>query len=229
MINDIVIDITALFLKNILSDIARKNSNTTSAIEVETHRTKKYILNENMSNGITVDKNVEFRVLDDLKIDWENAKRDIFMSLDWNDLKVGEINEMEIVIRNLINMSTQIETMTWLNQLYLDYNKNVLFVCTLLHTLSHMEYEEVIPQGPTMAMASLNHEDDRVIGYAIKAFSNWNSKSTISLMKTNIPNIYWAKKEWNRVVEYIEKFGDENNELLNENDQSNERVDTGTA
>ena len=78
-------------------------------------------------------------------------------------------------------------------------------------------------------MASLNHVDDRVIGYAIKAFSNWNSKRTINLMKTNIPNIPWAKKEWTKVLEYIEKYGDENNELLDANDKSDERVDTRTS
>ena len=92
-----------------------------------------------------------------------------------------------------------------------------------------MEYEEVVPQGPTMAMAALNHEDDRVIGYAIKAFSNWNSKSTLTLMKAVVPRIPWAEKEWNRVVKYIEMYGDEEYGLFNEDDKPYERVDTRTA
>ena len=224
--------ITTLFVKDVLLTTLKKKLDTISTMDEEIKEkdvVKKYFFEDSLPNEIAMEGEIKFRVFDASDIDWEAAKKDIFLSLDWNDLKIGEVNEMENVVRNLVSMSSQNDTLTWLNQLYLEYNKNVLFVCTLLHTLSHMEYEEVIPQGPTMAMASLNHEDDRVIGYAIKAFSNWNSKNTIDLMQTNIPHIPWARKEWNRVLEYIEKYGDENNELLNENDKSDERVDTRTS
>lgn len=224
--------ITTLLVKDVLLSTLKRKLDTISTMDEEIKEkdvVKKYFFEDSLPNEIAMEGEIKFRVFDASDIDWEAAKKDIFLSLDWNDLKIGEVNEMENVVRNLVSMSSQNDTLTWLNQLYLEYNKNVLFVCTLLHTLSHMEYEEIIPQGPTMAMASLNHEDDRVIGYAIKAFSNWNSKNTIDLMQTNIPRIPWARKEWNRVLEYIEKYGDENNELLNENDKSDERVDTRTS
>lgn len=224
-------EITTLLLKDILLTALKKKLDTISTIDVETEEkdaVKKYFVEDGLPKEIEVKEDVKLRVFDVSDINWEAAEKDIFLSLNWNDLKIGEVNEMENVVRNLVSMSSQNDTLSWLNQLYLDHNKNVLFVCTLLHTLSHMEYEETIPHGPTMAMASLNHEDDRVIGYAIKAFSNWNSKNTIGLMETNVPNIPWARKEWNRVLEYIKEYGDENNELLNENDKSDERVDTRT-
>lgn len=220
------------FVYDILYSALKMKWNSVSTIKAEREEkwvTKKYFLENSLPNEIAIEENVEFRVFDASDIDWKAAEKDIFLSLDWNDLKIGEVNEMENVVRNLVSMSSQNDTLTWLNRLFLEHNKNALFVCTLLHTLSHLEYEEVIPHGPTMAMASLNHEDDRVIGYAIKAFSNWNSKKTIDLMKTNIPNIPWARKEWDRVLEYVEKYGDEDNELLNENDKSYERVDTRTS
>lgn len=224
-------EITTLLLKDILLPVLKKKLDTISTTDGETEEkdaVKKYFLEDGLPKEIEVKEDVKLRVFDVSDINWEAAEKDIFLSLNWNDLKIGEVNEMENVVRNLVSMSSQNDTLSWLNQLYLDHNKNVLFVCTLLHTLSHMEYEETLPNGPTMAMASLNHEDDRVIGYAIKAFSNWNSKNTIGLMETNVPNIPWARKEWNRVLEYIKEYGDENNELLNENDKSDERVDTRT-
>lgn len=140
------------------------------------------------------------------------------MSLNWNDLKIGEVGQFEEIVRELIALSSQADTLQWLNKLFLDYNKNALFLCTLFHTLSHMEYEEVIPNAPTMAMASLGHEDERVIGYAIKAFANWNAKDALMYLKTNEPHIKWANREWHRVIKYIEEFGDEENGVLDEND-----------
>lgn len=180
-------------------------------------------LEPNISH-IALDQNLTFRCnLSDL--DWSIAEKEIKYSLSWQTLKVGDVSEMENVVRTLINRSSRVKVLTWLNDLFLQYNGNSLFVCSLLHTLSHMEYEEVFPQGPTMAMASLNHVDDRVVGYAIKAFSNWNTKATLSLMRTNIPRFHWAREQWKAVMDYIEKYGDENG-IFDEDDQSNEGVDT---
>lgn len=219
-------DITII---NVVQEILERKINITSTIENK----KKNLITENFlispqKNEFEIKEHASFRVFDVTDIDWGKIEQDILLSLNWNDLKTGEINEMETIVRNLISMSSQKKTLEWLNDLYLEYNDNALFMCTLFHTLSHMEYEEVLPNGPTMAMASLNHKNDKVIGYAIKAFSNWNSKKTIKLMQTNIPRIPWANKEWNRVLEYITIHGDDN-ELLDENDWSSEGMDSRTT
>lgn len=179
---------------------------------------------EPIISHITLDQNVAFNYnLSDL--DWSIAEKEIRHSLSWQTLKVGDISDMEETVRTLINRSSRVKVLTWLNKLFLQYNRDSLFVCSLLHTLSHMEYEEVFPHGPTMAMASLNHVDDKVVGYAIKAFSNWNTKTTLSLMRTNIPRFHWAKEQWEAVIDYIEKYGDENG-IFDEDDQSDESMDT---
>lgn len=142
-------------------------------------------------------------------IDWDTAKADILNSLNWSDLKTGEISELESIIYSLSNLCTRIETMTWLNNLFLELFNNPLFISTLLHTLSHMDYDDVIPYGPTMAMAALNHKDDRVVSYAVKAFYNWNSKVALEYMKSVEPKADWINTEWKKVIEYLEKHGDD--------------------
>lgn len=236
---DYISDFTTLLVKEVLYNTLKqevnlsiKENTKTSTVEVDLEpisEVSKYYLENYFSKGVAIEEDIKVRVFDISDIDWEIAERDIFLSLNWNDLKIGEVNEMEEIVRKLINMSSQNKTLTWLNELFLKHNRNALFVCSLFHVLSHMEYEEVMPQGPTMAMAALNHVDDRVMGYAIKAFSNWNSKTTLGYMKVNVPNIPWAQKEWKRVIEHIEEFGDADNELLNENDWSNETMDTRTG
>lgn len=177
-----------------------------------------------------LNEDVPVRVFDaDQDIDWEKAEKEIFLTMNWHDLKNSETGEMEDIVRNLMGMSSETRTMEWLNKLFLKNNDNPLFICTLLHVISHMEYEEVYPNGPTMAMASLTNKDERVVGYGIKAFANWNVKNTLPYMRCNEPGAEWAKKEWLRVIEYIEEHGDEASEIPDENDRLNERMDTRTA
>ena len=104
----------------------------------------------------------------------------------------------------------------------------MLLLCTLIHALSHLDYEQSYPYGPMMAMTMLGHDDQRVVSYAIKAFSNWNSKDSLEYMINFSPKQSWAKKEWDRVVNYIKENGDEQNGILNENDYTT-KMDTRTA
>lgn len=142
-------------------------------------------------------------------IDWDAAKSDILSSLNWRDLRTGEISELETIIHSLINLSSQNETLKWLNDLFIELYGNSLFISTLLHALSHMDYEDVVPNGPTMAMAALSHKDDRVVSYAVKSFYNWNSKETLKFMRDVEPKATWVNLEWKKVIEHLEKYGDD--------------------
>lgn len=155
-----------------------------------------------------------------LTIIFERAEQEIISSLNWNDLKIGEINEMENIVRELISATSYSKVLEWLNRLYLEYNENNLFLCTLFHTLSHMDYDDIYPTAPTMAMSALNNNNDIVVRYAVKAFSNWNSKDCIKYMRNNTPKQDWVRKEWQQVIDYIKINGDEVDELLNKDDWS---------
>lgn len=221
---------TKRYIFDVLQNQLDGYSNFDVDINRESFHDIKYILNSEIGvDGVKLERDKPIRFFDSkIDIDWEKAELDIFQSLNFDSLKIGEISEMEVIIKKIISLSSQTETLSWINNAFLKYNPNALFICTLLHTLSHMEYDEVIPNGPTMAMASLSHEDERVVGYAIKAFENWNSKTTLTFMKSTKPRSIWAFKEWQRVQEYIGEFGDEEDELFNQNDQSYEGMDTTT-
>ena len=139
-------DYMSVFTTSLVSDIIyaalKKKLDTISTVDKTQKRNpeRKYFLEDSLPNEITVPEDVKIRVFDASDIDWNIAEEDIFLSLNWQDLKTGEVNEMESIIRNLISMSSQNDTLSWLNSLFLTHNRNALFVCTLLHTLSHMEY-----------------------------------------------------------------------------------------
>lgn len=141
-------------------------------------------------------------------VEWDTAKKDIFASLSWSKLQVGERVEAEDIIEDLFVSATPSAAMKWIYEVALNNMGNALLLCTLLHALSHFEYEKIYPNGPMFAMAMLSSKDRRVVSYAMKAFSNWNAKDSLKYAKNIAPQQDWAKKEWNRIVSYIEENGD---------------------
>ena len=162
------------------------------------------------------------------KVDWEAARKNIFSSLSWNKLQVGEPTELEFIIEDLIAETSVKDTADLIYKLFLENSSDILLNCTIMHALSHIEYEVIYPYGPMMAMTMLSHDDKRVVSFAIKAFSNWNSKDSLKYVKNLSPKQEWAKKEWNRVVDYIEKNGDERDGIFDEKNRF-VKVDSRTA
>ena len=166
--------------------------------------------------------------VESVAVDWEIEKRKIVSSLDWNSIQIGEPTETEFIIQNLIVETSAQDTLEQMYKLILENSSNSLLLCTIMHAISHMDYEFIYPYGPIMAMALLSHDDKRVVSYAIKAFSNWNSKDSLNYVRTFSPKQVWAKKEWDRVVKYIEENGDEIDGVFGKENYSAE-MDTRTA
>lgn len=160
--------------------------------------------------------------------DWSSLQNEMFASLNWRSIEIGEPTEAEYIIEDLIRRTSSKETMEWVYDLFLSNAENILLLCTLIHSLSHIEYELVYPQGPMMAMAMFSYDDKRVVGYAIKAFSNWNSKDSLKYIMHMQPKEAWAKREMNRVIDYIKINGDDIDDVLDEKNHTT-KMDTRTA
>lgn len=77
---------------------------------------------------------------------------EIFSSLNWRSIEIGEPTEAEDIIDDLIRETTPKDTMEWVYNIFLNNTDNILLLCTLIHSLSHIEYELVYPQGPMMGL-----------------------------------------------------------------------------
>ncbi len=216
--------ITAALIEKI---IERKEASTLSAPELREDIVEE-IIDVPEEGSIETNKQPQYWFIDSKTVNWENAKEEIFSSLNWGKIQIGEPTEIEFIINDLISETSVKDTSEWIYELFLHNSSNVLLLCTLIHALSHLDYEQSYPYGPMMAMTMLGHDDPRVVSYAIKAFSNWNSKDSLEYMINFSPKQSWAKKEWDRVVNYIKENGDEQNGILNENDYTT-KMDTRTA
>ena len=74
-------------------------------------------------------------------------------------------------------------TKQWLNQVLLKHFDDVGVVTGILRILAHLEYEEIYPTGPTMALSVLSHESAEARECGIRAFENWDNTDALEYLK----------------------------------------------
>jgi hypothetical protein len=72
----------------------------------------------------------------------------------------------------------------WINEVFLrSWVASPESLCRVLRVLGHLEYSEVAPQGPTMALASLRHADAEARECAVRCFENWGGPECAELLR----------------------------------------------
>lgn len=95
----------------------------------------------------------------------------------------------------------------WLNQLFVENYDDQTVLMGILRVLSHFEYQEVAPQGPTMALAALSNVSAEVRECGIRAFENWSTLESLEVLK-NVK----CQEEW--LNDYLQQvIADLNEEL----------------
>ena len=74
----------------------------------------------------------------------------------------------------------------------------------VLHTISHLNYEDVYPIGVSMAVGALNHRNQEVCEYAIKCFENWNHPDGVKKLKSVQFASRWLEEYAIAVIEEID-------------------------
>lgn len=122
--------------------------------------------------------------------------------------EANHIPNSELFIDSLKKQYSNYDILIWLNEIMGENMNNPHILRGLMHIISHYPYQDVCPNGPTMACALLNNTDDSVKDFAIKAFENWNRKETIGYLKYTEFSSDWLKEYAQAVIEDLEKYGD---------------------
>lgn len=93
------------------------------------------------------------------------------------------------------------------NELYLDYYNDSHVLTGLLIMMGSLQYNEAEPQGQTMALGLLQHEDITVRDRAIQAFERWNSKKGLPVLKSLHCDRIWLQNYVDKVISYLERDG----------------------
>ena len=77
----------------------------------------------------------------------------------------------------------------------------------LLTMFGSLSYESASPQGQTMALGLLQHENFSVRDKAVQTFERWNSKKGINILSHLSCDDIWLQKYVSKVIKYLERDG----------------------
>lgn len=125
-----------------------------------------------------------------------------------NDIfEAGIISQSEFYISNTADENNIEYIREAANELYLDYYNDSHILTGLLIMMGTLEYEKAKPQGQTMALGLLQHEDISVRDRAVQAFERWNSKKGLLVLKCLHCDKKWLQRYVDKVISYLERDG----------------------
>ena len=198
----------SLYEKNIRGIVANAASSVEQCGLLHKHFKELLIINRNSSDYsqqslVTVD--LEHATDSTMFL---NKFEDLLISnSNMNELYPGNRTRFEEIFHEVIeNVGTK-EAILWINNLILKYGARKTFVCNVLFAFSHMEYEDTLPSGPTIASAYILNVDDQISEFAFNAFRNWNSRQSLQILYGIAPKVPWIFNKWHDAIQFIEENG----------------------
>jgi len=139
----------------------------------------------------------------------EKHTRELFRIIREQDFEYGFDSSADVFVRKLMEQNSVV-TKEWLNTVFIEYSHDTKIIIGLLQVISHLEYFEIYPQGPTMALAALAHTDSEVRECGIRAFENWGTIDSIDVLR----NVEYPEK-W--LQEYVAQVISDLEEELGDN------------
>jgi hypothetical protein len=129
--------------------------------------------------------------------------RSLLSMIAESDLEYGFSSELDAFLRDRLSENA-LAIKEWLNWLFVKHFADVPVATGILRTIAHLGYHEISPQGPTMALASLSHRNAEVRECGIRAFENWGTLDSLTILKAVKCPEQWMQDYVNRVVADLE-------------------------
>ena len=134
-------------------------------------------------------------------------KSDILNLIRNDYFEAGFVSQSEQYILNTANDNNVEYIREAANELYLEFYNDSHVLTGLLIMMGTLDYETAEPQGQTMALGLLQHEDISVRDRAIQAFERWNSKKGLPVLKSLHCDRTWLQRYVDKVISYLERDG----------------------
>ena len=134
-------------------------------------------------------------------------KSDILNVIRNDFFEAGFVSQSEQYILNNANENSVEYIREASNELYLEFYNDSHVLTGLLIMMGTLDYEAAEPQGQTMALGALQHEDISVRDRAIQAFERWNSKKGLSVLRALHCDRAWLQRYVDKVIAYLERDG----------------------
>jgi len=134
----------------------------------------------------------------------ENYTKELLRIICEQDFEYGFDSEADLFVRELMGQNETI-TKEWLNLVYIEHYHDMRVVIGLLQVISHLQYLDIYPQGPTMALAALVHANSEVRECGIRAFENWSTIESLNILRNVKCDEIWLQDYLNQVIRDLEE------------------------
>ena len=115
------------------------------------------------------------------------------------DFEFGYITRSEEVLRDQFQINA-LATRNWLNEIFLKYFNDEQILIGVLRIIGRFSEQMIFPQGQTIALASLNHENDEIKELGIRAFEKWVSYDSINILSKIKTETHWLQEYIDQVI-----------------------------
>lgn len=135
------------------------------------------------------------------KIDEHLTQEFIYLLRD-EDFEFGYKTRSEELIAEQLNINA-LATRNWLNKIFLNYYSDEIIIIGILRIIGRFDPVQIFPQGQTIALAALTHQNDEIKELGIRAFEQWCSLESLNILKKLDVKKAWLKEY---VMEVINDF-----------------------
>jgi hypothetical protein len=134
----------------------------------------------------------------------KNFTKELLRIIREQDFEYGFDSAADLFVRELMEQNKAVAK-EWLNSVYIDHFHDRRVVIGLLQVISHLEYLEIYPQGPTMALAALSHANSEVRECGIRAFENWSTIESLNVLRNVRCDENWLQQYLSQVIHDLEE------------------------
>lgn len=138
----------------------------------------------------------------EIEQEWASAVDSIIKN---DDIELLEYCNLEGFLEKTIKVFKNDDLgQSFIRKYFMDNFKYDHKLISLLHAISHLDYELVSDSGPYLAGMCLNHKNLEVREFALKAFENWQSKDTLDYLQNIAFEQQWMQEYLVKIIRYIE-------------------------
>ncbi|MCG8776513.1 hypothetical protein G1K67_13510 [Tenacibaculum finnmarkense] len=159
-----------------------------------------FFIEENYTNT-----NIDENLLNKKRQEYLNVKvSPILISfLTYEDVDYGVRSEGEKIICEQIEQNSVV-ALNWINELYIQNFSNEKILVGLLRILGNLDEDDISSIGHVIALASLSHSNTEIKELGVRAFENWSSSKSYSILSNVKVGEKWLQEYINQVIKDLE-------------------------
>lgn len=129
--------------------------------------------------------------------------RDFLNSIKEQNFEYGVYTVADEILRTALS-ENQLGAKQWINDLFVENFTHTAIASGILRVISHLEYDEIRPQGITMALAALSNSSSEVRECGIRACENWATEECLRILRNTSCVEVWLNDYRKQVVQNLE-------------------------